>query len=616
MTVAARRCAPALAIVAAAAFSTTAPAAVLARNGVAKTVIVLATEAIPSEKTAAAELALYLGKMTGARFEIRSENDPRPAGLAFFVGPTGLARRLHLDAQRMGPEEWAVKASGKSIVLCGGRPRGTLYAVYHFLEDDLGVRWWNAFEESVPQRPTLRIAELDRRGHPAFVQRDLSGADGGAEFLVRNRVNGASNRISWSFGGYDGFATPWFVHSFSRAFPPTDYFDAHPEYFSERDGARTADETQLCLTNPELPAIVAEKLDAYAWAAEAKARETGEPPQRLLDFSQNDHFGACTCAACRLVVAREKSESGPLLAFLNDVAGRLAFEHPDALLTTLAYTYTFAPPANLKASSHVVVRLTGYGKRDFGKGVLASENAEFRDAIDAWSRVTQHLWIWDYAVVFFGDDRNLPIPSYRYYAQDFRFYRDHGVSGLFVQHWFPIAADLRDLKVWLYLKLMENPDLDQKALIRDFTDGYYGKAAAAVRRYLDFLEATADKHPGYIGAESNAKAFTYVDADFVVRAESAFDRAEGQVRREPVLLRRVRHARLTVDYALLLLGPDVDLAAAARRAGVPAPERLAVAERYQRTWNEQIELRVEPEHRQAMRDDIDAEVQDLLGEGE
>jgi hypothetical protein len=215
-------------------------------------------------------------------------------------------------------------------------------------------------------------------------------------------------------------------------------------------------------------------------------------------------------------------------------------------------------------------------------------------------------------VVFFGNDRNLPIPSYRYYAEDFRFYRDHGVGGIFVQHEFPIAADLRDLKVWLYLKLMEEPDRDPRALLRAFTDGYYGKAGSAVRRYLAFLEATADRKPGYIGAESEPEAFTYVDADFVVGAERAFDRAEAAVRNDPVRLRRVRHARLTVDYAVLWLGAKADLVEAARRLRVPAPDRKAVAERYRRTWNDQIELRAEAGQKETLRSDIDAEVESFL----
>lgn len=605
----------AIVLVAAVALSSTAHAAILAREGTAKAVIVLASDPIPSEKTAATELASYLEKITGARFRILAEGEPRPAGPAVFVGPTRLAQRLGLKPARMGPEEWAIRASGDALVLAGGRPRGTLYAVYRFLEDDLGVRWWNAFEESVPRHPTLRIAEIERRGHPAFEQRDLSGADGTADFLVRNQVNGASSRISWNYGGYEGFATPWGVHSFYLAVPPEEYFDKHPEYFSERAGFRSAAQLQLCLTNPELPSLLAAKLGPYAAAAEAKANASGAPLARFLDFSQNDWGGRCTCAACQAVVGREGSEAGPLLDLVNDVAGRLSHDHPEALLTTLAYTYTFAPPMSVRADDRVIVRLTGYGKRDFGKGILAPENAVFRRAVEAWSRVAPRLWIWDYAVVFFDDnERNLPMPSYRYYAEDFRFYRDHGVSGIFVQHEFPIAADLRDLKVWLYLKLMEDPDRDPRALLEDFTDGYYGPAARSIRRYLEYLGAAADRKPGYIGAESEPDAFRHVDADFVVGAERIFDRAEAAVRKDPDRLRRVRHARLSVDYAVLWLGTKADLASAARRVGVPVPNRRAIAERYRRTWDEQIDLRGEPGQKAALRAEIDDEVGAFLGD--
>jgi len=62
-----------------------------------------------------------------------------------------------------------------------------------------------------------------------------------------------------------------------------------------------------------------------------------------------------------------------------------------------------------------------------------------------------------------------------------------------------------------------------------------------------------------------------------------------------VRLRRVRHARLTVDYAAL-------------RLGVPVSDRSAVAERYRRTWADQIELRVEPAQRAALRSEIDDEI--------
>ena len=558
----------------------------------------LADGAIPSERTAASELALYLEEATGARFQVYHEFDPRPKGPAFFVGPTSAARIRGIDPSKMGDEEWVIRSSGDAVFLAGGRPRGTLYAVYHFLEDELGIRWWNTFEESVPRRNTLRVGRIVAHGRPAFGFRDVSGAgntDGTQRWLTRNRVNGEST-------GNPTFATPWSVHSYYYVVPPDEYFDAHPEYFSERAGFRSSSEMQLCLTNPDLPAIVAGKLAAFASAAEAAASASGAPPARLLDFSQNDWGGRCLCEKCRAEAQRLGGDAGLQLVLLNDVARRLARTHPESLLTTLAYTFTMEPPVGVRADDHVVVRLTGYGKRDFSRGITAPENASFRSAVERWSRIAPRLWIWDYAVVFMEDDeadRNLPMPSYRYYAEDFRFYREHGVSGLLVQHEFPIAGDLRDLKLWLYVKLMENPDLDEDALVREFTGRYYGAAARWVRAYLKLLESAADAKPGYIGAESDADVFRYVDVDFVVRANGIFDKAEASVSGDAILQRRVRHARLSLDFATLRLDPA-------------AIDRTRVIERYQQTWDEQIELRAAPWEKDALRERIEEDVSDFL----
>ena len=85
------------------------------------------------------------------------------------------------------------------LILAGGRPRGTLYAVYRFLGDEIGVRWWSPFEQHVPRRPTLKIAAMDRSGEPRFHYRDihLVYASDGGRFAARNRLNGHG------FGSHD-----------------------------------------------------------------------------------------------------------------------------------------------------------------------------------------------------------------------------------------------------------------------------------------------------------------------------------------------------------------------------------------------------------------------------
>jgi hypothetical protein len=71
----------------------------------------------------------------------------------------------------MGGEEWRISINESRLILTGGRPRGTLYAVYRFLEDVLGVRWWSPWETYVPRQRDLCIATCELHGQPRFEAR-------------------------------------------------------------------------------------------------------------------------------------------------------------------------------------------------------------------------------------------------------------------------------------------------------------------------------------------------------------------------------------------------------------------------------------------------------------
>ncbi len=606
---------PALAATATLALLTsTASAMTLARNGVARASIVVASDAFPSERTAAKELATYLGLSTSAEFPIEVETTPLSAGrAAIYVGATAFARNLGLDPARLGDEEWVIRSGRDWLVLCGGRPRGTLYAAYRFLETRVGVRWWNPYEETVPARRTFSIGRLDERGRPAFRYRDLSGIDGPQEFRARSRLNGQLAPPSPDFGGHVAFGTPWFVHSFYSLVPPDEFFATHPEYFSERAGFRAAGRSQLCLTNRQLQDIVAREIGDLVRESGETARLRGVPAPILFDVSQNDWGGPCQCAACKAVSDRNGSQAGPLLEMVNRVADAIRIEHPDVFVTTLAYTFTFPPPKEVRPRDNVIVRLSGFGERDFSKSVVDKANSKYRDAVLGWASITKHLWIWDYAVTF-GVDNGLPLASYRDYAPDLRFYLRQGVEGMFIQHEYPIAGDLRDLKVWMTVKLLENPWRDPNRLIDEFSEGFYGRAGRHVRRYLRALERAEARRPCTIGVNAEPADYRFIDLDFVLEANRIFDRAERDVRDDPVLSRRVRHARLSLDYATLArFGELARQARASSRRGARSPlDRDRIAARYRRTWLEQIDLRIPEWERARARADLEEELGDLL----
>ncbi len=465
----------------AAVFALGAPALAIpiAKEGAPLVPIVVPDECAPEERNAAAELALYLGSAVGSAFRVIPESDPGARGAAIHVGPTAFAKSLGADPARLAPEEWRIRTAEGRLVLAGGRPRGTLYAVSRFLEDEVGVRWWTPSEESVPGRPGLRTGPLDEAGSPVFAYRDFHGLDGPPIFRLHLRLNGSETGLAPEWGGHIAFGMQG-VHTFDVLVPPDRFFDSHPEFFAERSGFRVADRSQLCLTEESLAPFLAERVLEIAREARIRAERVGHPPPVLYDVSPNDWGGACECARCRAAVERTGSEAGPLLELVNRVAALVRREDPEIRVTTLAYTWTFDPPRETRAGEGVVVRVAGYGVRDQIRPASDPGNARYRGALERWAALAPGFWVWDYALSF-HDRFALPFPNLRTFGPDLRTYRDLGVSGLFVQFDPGLGGELHDLKVWVLAKLAEDPDRDSNALVREFLRGYYGPAARHLR---------------------------------------------------------------------------------------------------------------------------------------
>ena len=77
------------------------------------------------------------------------------------------------------------------------------------------------------------------------------------------------------------------------------------------EGVRRKD-GQLCLTNPEVLDIVTARVLEHMRA---------DPSARIFSVSSNDWFNPCDCPVCRKAVEESGAQSGPLLRFVNAVAG-------------------------------------------------------------------------------------------------------------------------------------------------------------------------------------------------------------------------------------------------------------------------------------------------------
>ena len=177
----------------------------LANGGRAKATIVVEKGAPAPEAAAASELAAYLKRITGARFKIVSETESSGESARILIGQSGSAKALlpGFDWESLGHDGIVIKTVGADLVLAGGRPRGTLYAVYSFLEDVVGCRWWTPAANYTPSRRTLKVGKLDVVHVPPFFYRGsywrtvYDNRPGPlAGFAVRLKLNGHSHQES------------------------------------------------------------------------------------------------------------------------------------------------------------------------------------------------------------------------------------------------------------------------------------------------------------------------------------------------------------------------------------------------------------------------------------
>ncbi len=503
----------------------------LFHNGNSDYQIALSAEASPSERFAAEELQRLFAACTGATLPIVSGADADGPTIVLGGAP---------DDGTLGEQGYRMYTQGQDLVIAGTSAAGTLYGTYDFAREYLGVRWYAPGAEHTPAIDSLPLPQVDKTVTPAFQWRHTSyawpGKDGA--FLARMRDNAGSGDSEHPFGiqhEHDGRC-----HSYFWYVSPGEFFDTNPEYFSEIGGVRRSHETQLCLTNPDVLDIVTERM---------LQRMAARPHARQHNFSQMDYYNYCQCAACNAVNERYGTMGGTQFWFLNKLAERTTQVYPDKLIGTLAYMYTEEPPEGLEMHPNIAVWLCHmYPSCDSHPIASCPFDADYKRRAEAWSAITEHLYIWHYVVNF--AHYYVPFPNFRALAADLRFYRDIGVEGIYLQGMGHGGGggEWSLLRPWYIMQLAWNPDQDPDALLRDFLKGYYQDAWEPLYEYIMLLEDQVADEDIHMHLYTNP-AQGYLTDDVLAEAARLFDRAETLAADNAELLEAVRVARMPLTYA-------------------------------------------------------------------
>ncbi len=493
----------------------------LTEDGVANCAIVVADDALHLQRYAAEELQYFLQEISGAEIEIVTATDslaPEDGGPAhrIFVGPSEVALAAGINADELPPESIRILTVGDDLVVTGGdvigpgdkddprsynNQRGTLFAVYDLLQDQLGVRflWPGELGTEIPAQPTVTLADLDIYEVPQIRQRHLRTAYK-SSFLDRiETFTGPLDRGPWTVSAEETHV--WLTrmrmgrnlflnygHAFTKWWEQ--YGEEHPEWFAltaERGirgpvSDRAPDRVKMCVAEPTLWDAIIEK-----WQV---AREENPTGYQTLNACENDSLGWCTCEKCTAwdvpdytvtdAAGVEKLVlSDRYCRFWNELAKRVAVIDPEAYVVGYAYSAYRFPPREARLEPNIIVGFVpGVGYPNDGEG-----SRKFREDWQAWSSHGVSLFL---RPNWLGGIHATPKPCMDQMADDFRFAAANGMIG----------TDYDTLSgMWcssgpIYY-LLARLHWDTTASTEQLLDEYYsafGAAAPKVREYFDYWE--------------------------------------------------------------------------------------------------------------------------------
>jgi hypothetical protein len=300
---------------------------------------------------------------------------------------------------------------------------------------------------------------------------------------------------------------------------------------------------QLCLTNPEVVRIATDSV--LRWIAE-------HPEADVFSVDQNDGYGFCECENCAALDEAEGSQAGTVLNFVNQIADVVAEKHPDVQLQTLAYVYSEIPPKTIKPRPNVTIRMCHYDYCEAHAIGQCDDHLPFVERLEAWSKITDRITIWDY----YTDFRHylVPFPNFESVIHHPRFYAERNCIGLFAQGNNVSAeggGEFSALRAWVFAQLMWDPYQDGQALIDEFVENVYGPAAPFIADYIRLAHEIVKPKDIRFSIFTDPSQMTHLTPEFIAKSEALFRKAEAAAQADSALLKRVELAHLPIHYARL-----------------------------------------------------------------
>lgn len=510
-------------------------------NGKWQADIVLPDHPNQAEAFAARELQYHLSKMSGVKPAVVNESGKSTQPYHFYIGGTSAARTAGIDKAKLAMDSHRIKTVKTGIVLTGGDRngkavghhwsvacQGTLYAVYEYLEKELGVKWlWpGELGEVIPRRRKLEIGDLDCFGKEPLAARRLRVPNRSASygwsnqknrdqffadqdlFLIRHRMGASVNLFQ--------------NHAFGKFWEK--YGKTHPEFFALLPNGRREPLSgdpdggfiTMCVSNPGLHREI-----ISLWKQYFDPKKITDPP--LINLCENDTPGMCICGNCRawdapdprfaasdywgrnkdpltrrgrfyrlstvqwgedgdkaVVISDPPSLSDRYAKFYMAVLKEAKKVHKNARVIAYAYANYTEPPKETELDKDVILIFvpgTGFPYRE-------QTSVSLRKKIDGWSAAGIRHFVLRPNYLLLGG--NMPYNQGRIMTRDFAYAAGKGMIGTNFDSLTGVWAN-QGMTLYSIIRAHRQPDFGYENMVKEYVSGF-APAEDEIAEYLAFWE--------------------------------------------------------------------------------------------------------------------------------
>jgi len=520
------------------------------------------------------ELQVFLKEASGADFAaLPSSKAPEKNRIFLGLSETALKALGKDPRPEMEDQDSCVRTAGGDLFLFGKGPWGDMSAVYDYLENVLGYRWYDARGGmKVPDCRTIPWRELDRKNRFAVTFRAATGywifhrPQAHLAFL-RNRQNFAYIPQYLKAKGIlipdleesivsSAHTLPSYIPAaYGGAYPPyawlkgKNYRETNPGFFGMNANGKR-DSVHLCFSNPEL------KKELTANILEHMDRERKRSGGRkIFSVSAHDSPGKfCHCPGCTALEKQYKTPCAAYFLYLIELANEVKEKFPENKISFLVYRkdQTQIPPAGIDRLPDNLIPVFAPIDDDFSKSWTHENNKGTRADLKRWGEISAGLGVWYYPNPY-GGSITRPLGNIRRLVTDIREMVKAGMTHSYFEHNVGVSnmIGFTELQSFLILQLMKDSSQDADALIREFMEFEYGPAAPLMMKYLEELENEALKSTAFMSWDAALSAYVYLTPENLLRWYGYFEEMEQLLADSPVRLYNMKRVKINLELAML-----------------------------------------------------------------